>query len=157
MGNVSSRLQLSSPEFESLGKMPRKFTQEGDNISPPLEWTNVPSETRSFAIICHDPDAGVVVMGGYGVPHWVLYNIPADVLYLPEGTDKYTQGINIRKQQGYIGPMPPEGHGQHHYYFWTMALNKELDLKSGLTLWELMHEIEPYVIAMDRLVGLYER
>ena len=77
MGFALSKLQLSSPAFEPRGEIPSKYTGEGEDISPPLQWTNVPDGTRSFALICHDPDAPVVSEGTYGFVHWVLYNISA--------------------------------------------------------------------------------
>ncbi|MDI6615865.1 MAG: YbhB/YbcL family Raf kinase inhibitor-like protein, partial [Syntrophaceae bacterium] len=74
-----------------------------------------------------------------------------------EGCGEYTKGLNDRGKEGYMGPMPPNGHGIHHYYFWIFALDKELKLKAGLTLWQLLKEIEPHVLGMNRLVGTYER
>ncbi len=157
MGFALSKLQLKSPAFEFRDKIPQKHTGEGQDISPALEWTNVPDGTRSWALICHDPDAPLLSQGSYGFVHWVLYNIPGSVTSLPEGTADYTSGLNDAQKEGYIGPMPPEGHGTHHYFFWVLTLNKELNLKPGLTLWQLLEQIEPYVIGMNRLVGIYER
>ncbi|MEX2353450.1 MAG: YbhB/YbcL family Raf kinase inhibitor-like protein, partial [Gammaproteobacteria bacterium] len=76
---------------------------------------------------------------------------------LAEGTDEYTAGVNNFGNPGYGGPMPPEGHGTHHYYFWVLALDREFNLKKGLSLWELLKEIEPALIGMNRLIGTYER
>ncbi|MFO7952177.1 MAG: YbhB/YbcL family Raf kinase inhibitor-like protein [Bacillota bacterium] len=157
MGFALAELQLKSASFESLGVIPQKHTGEGENISPALKWSNAPEGTKSFALICHDPDAPLVSPGSYGFVHWVLYNIPASVTKLPEGTREYTAGINDAQKEGYMGPMPPKGHGQHHYFFWILALDKELELPAGLTLWQLLEKIEPHVIGMNRLVGTYER
>ncbi len=157
MGVALSKMQLKSAVFESRGKIPQKYTGEGEDVSPPMEWTNVPEGTKSFALICHDPDAPMVSPGTYGFVHWVLYNIPGEVTSLPEGAKKSTEGINDFNKEGYNGPMPPEGHGTHHYFFWLFALNKELELEPGLTLWQLLERIEPFVIGMNRLVGAYER
>ena len=74
-----------------------------------------------------------------------------------EGAGDYTQGINDFGKLGYGGPMPPEGHGTHHYFFWLLALDADVDLEPGLTMWELLEKIEPNVIAMNRLVGTYTR
>jgi Raf kinase inhibitor-like YbhB/YbcL family protein len=122
-----------------------------------LEWTHIPDGTRSFALICHDPDAPLVSPGVYGFVHWVLYNIPGSVTGLPEGTADYTRGPNDFNEARYMGPMPPNGHGTHHYFFWLLALNKELNLPAGNTLWQLLEAIEPHVIGMNRLVGTYQR
>lgn len=157
MGFALSELQLKSPAFEPLGKIPSKYTGEGENMSPPLQWTNIPDGTRSFALVCHDPDAPVVSAGTYGFAHWVIYNIPGSVTSLPEGTREYTKGPNGRNKDDYMGPMPPEGHGTHHYFFWLFALDGELILEPGLTLSQLLERIEPNVIGMNRLVGTYQR
>jgi len=150
-------MSLSSPAFEAHRPIPRKYTGEGEDISPALRWKDVPEGTRSFALIVHDPDAPLISPGSYGFVHWVLYNIPGDVREIEEGTDKYTAGHSDFGQNRYGGPMPPNGHGVHHYFFWLIALDQQLNLKPGLTLWELMREIEPHAIGMNRLIGTYER
>ena len=157
MGFALSKMQLKTSAFENRGKIPEKYTGVGEDISPPLEWTNVPEETRSFAVICHDPDAPLVLPGTYGFVHWVLYNIPGSVTSLPEGNKDYTKGVNDMNNKGYNGPNPPEGHGVHHYFWWLLALNKELNLGEGLTQWQLLEHIEPYLIGMNRIVGIYEK
>ena len=157
MGFALSEMQLKSPAFENRGQIPQKYTGYGEDISPPLEWTNVPENTRSFAIICHDPDAPLVLPGTYGFVHWVLYNIPGAATGLAEGVHEYTKGINDLNKEGYNGPKPPPGHGVHHYFWWLLALNEQLDLEAGLTQWQLLERIEPYLIGMNRLVGIYEK
>ena len=157
MGFALSEMQLKSPDFESGNEIPKRYTGEGDDISPPMEWTNVPEGAKSFVLICHDPDAPLVLPGTYGFVHWVLYNIPGEVTGLPEGVNEHTNGINDFKNEGYNGPMPPVGHGTHHYFFWLLALNEQLNLEPGLTLWQLLERIEPHVIGMNRLVGIYKR
>ena len=157
MGFALSNLQLKSPTFKPQCGIPPKYTGEGQDMSPPLQWNNVPDGTHSFALICHDPDAPLVSTGTYGSVHWVLYNIPGSVTGLPENNKEYTNGLNGQNKEGYMGPMPPDGHGTHHYFFWLFALDRELNLESGLTLWQLLERIEPHVIGMNRLVGTYER
>ncbi len=157
MAFALSKLQLKSPAFDQRGKIPRKHTGEGEDLSPALEWAYIPEGTASFAVICHDPDAPLVSPGSYGFVHWVLYNIPGSANNLAEGVKDYTAGINDAQKTGYMGPMPPEGHGIHHYFFWVLALNKELNLEAGLTMAQLLEKIEPHVIGMNRLVGIYER
>ena len=152
-----SKLQLVSPAFEMEGKIPVEYTRFGDNISPALEWNNVPEGTNSFALICHDPDAGMISANIYGVVHWVLYNIPGSVTSLPKGVTEYTKGLHSHNKEGYIGPLPPEGHGTHHYYFVLMALNKEPDLEAGLNMWQLLERIAPHVIGACRLVGTCQK
>jgi Raf kinase inhibitor-like YbhB/YbcL family protein len=157
MGFALSDMQLRSSAFGPGQAIPARHTGEGEDVSPALEWTNAPEGTRSFAVICHDPDAPLVSPGSYGFVHWVLYNIPASVTRLPEGTADHTNGKTDFGKQAYGGPMPPNGHGVHHYFFWVLALDRELDLPPGLTLWQFLDKVEPHVIGMNRLVGTYER
>lgn len=157
MGFALSQMKLTSSAFDALGAIPSRYTGEGADVSPDLSWSGVPDGTRSFAVICHDPDAPLVSPGSYGFVHWVLYNLPASTTSLDEDTNEGTSGKTDFGKTGYGGPMPPEGHGPHHYYFWVLALDASLDLEEGLTLWELLERIEPHVIGMNRLVGTYER
>jgi len=157
MGFALSEMELTSSVFQQRGDIPKIHTAEGEDVSPPLSWTNVPEGTRSFALICHDPDAPLVTPGGYGFVHWVVYNIPASVTRLAEGDNCGTSGINSYGNSGYGGPMPPEGHGIHHYFFWIFALDVESDLASGMSMAEFLAEVEPNVIGMNRLVGTYSR
>lgn len=158
MGFAPSNMQLTSNAFDAVSAIPAKHTGEGTDLSPPLAWSDPPEGTKSFAVICHDPDAPLVSPNGtYGFVHWVLYNIPASVNSLAEGTSEYTGGKTHFGKTQYNGPMPPEGHGTHHYYFWILALDKELKLEPGLTMWEFLEKSEPNVIGMNRLIGTYER
>lgn len=158
MGFALSGLQLTSPAFGPHGPIPKKHTGEGEDVSPPLAWRNAPANASSFAVICHDPDAPLIAPGGtYGFAHWVLYNIPASVSSLPEAVKDYTPGKNDFGKAGYGGPMPPNGHGIHHYYFWLLAIDVDPKLPAGLTMWEFLKRVEAHVIGMNRLVGRYER
>jgi len=157
MGFALSDMQLTSSAFEAGGSIPTRYTGEGEDVSPALSWSGAPDGTRSFAVICHDPDAPLVLPGTYGFVHWVLYGIPASATELPEGVGDYVQGANNFGKPGYGGPMPPEGHGPHHYFFWLLALDSEPDLEAGLTMWELLQKIDSSVIGMNRLVGTYSR
>ncbi len=158
MGFALSELQLSSTAFENGGSIPARYTGEGEDTSPALAWSDVPDGTQAFAVICHDPDAPLVSTAGtYGFVHWVLYNIPGSTRGLEEGSGAFTNGRNDFGNETYGGPMPPNGHGTHHYYFWVMALSENLDLPAGLTLWQLLERIEPVLIGMNRLLGTYQR
>ena len=157
MGFALSNMTLSSPAFRDGEAIPRKFTSEGEDVSPALNWKNVPEGTRSFALICHDPDAPLLAQGSYGFVHWVLYNIPGSATGLDEASDDYTCGVNNFDEEAYGGPKPPEGHGVHRYYFWLFALDDDTHRDFGLTLRELLESIEPHVIGMNRLVGTFER
>jgi len=158
MGFALSDMQLTSESFEQGGRIPSRHTGEGVDVSPQLSWINAPEGARSFAIVCHDPDAPLVSSGGtYGYVHWVLYNLPSDTSTLTEGAKGFTEGNNDFGHTRYGGPMPPNGHGTHQYYFWVFALDEDLKLEPGLSLWELLQRIEPNLIGMNRLVGTYSR
>lgn len=145
-------LRVSSPAFEDHGRIPDRYTGDGENVSPPLEWSGVPEGTRSFAVVVHDPDAPLVD----GFTHWVLYGIPAGTSRLAEGDSGLTAGLNSFGNTGYDGPAPPPGHGPHHYYFWVYALDSEPELESGLDRRTLLGRIEDHVIEQARRVGIFE-
>ena len=157
MGFALSDMKLSSSAFANGGAIPKKHTGEAEDVSPALSWSGAPKGTKSFALICHDPDAPLVKPGTYGFVHWVLYGIPGTAAELPEAADGYVQGVNDFGRAGYGGPMPPPGHGTHHYFFWLLALDAEPDLPAGLTMWQLLERLEPSIIGMNRLVGTYSR
>ena len=144
-------LKLKSPAFDGHGRIPEKHTGDGEDVSPPLEWTGVPEGTKAFAIVCHDPDAPLVD----GFTHWVAYGIPGDANGLDEGGDAVVNGVNSMGEEGYTGPAPPPGHGTHHYYFWVYALDDDLDLAPGLDRRALLEQIEDHVIEQARVIGTY--
>ena len=158
MGFALSEMQVKSDAFEQDGMIPSRFTGEGEDVSPALSWVTPPEDTKAFAVICHDPDAPLVSsQGTYGFVHWVLYNIPGDVSHLDEATGLYTQGVSDFGNAGYNGPMPPNGHGLHRYYFWILALDEAVEIEPGFTMWQLLEKIEPNLIGMNRLTGRYSR
>lgn len=160
MGFALSPMSLSSPVIPAGGPIPARHTGEAEDVSPALSWSDAPEGTRSFAIICHDPDAPLVKpgqSGNYGFVHWVLYNVPGDVDAIAEGAGDYTVGPNDFGNPGYGGPMPPEGHGVHHYFFWVLALDCAPELPEGLDMWQLLQHVEPHLLGMNRLVGTYTR
>jgi Raf kinase inhibitor-like YbhB/YbcL family protein len=117
-------MQLRSSAFSDGGPIPWRFSCEGDDLSPPLQWSNTPAETRSFVALCDDPDAPAGTWH-----HWAAYDIPADRTMLPEGAGRsgggegLKQAINDFGQPGYGGPCPPHGHGPHHYHFRLLAIS----------------------------------
>lgn len=147
-------IRISSPAFEAGGTIPRRHTGEGEDLSPPLEWSGVPEETRELALICDDPDAPMPEP----FVHWVVYKIPADKSGLPEGSAQGAlEGRNSFGNMGYGGPMPPEGHGTHHYHFKVYALGTQLDLAPGLSKEHLLAAMEDHVLEEGELIGTYER
>lgn len=150
-------MKLVSPAFKYGGRIPMKYTCDGDDISPPLRWSGVPNGTESFVLICDDPDAP---MGTW--VHWVYYNIPKNVRSLPESIvpteNPYiggTQGINDFKRVGYGGPCPPMG--THRYFFKLYALKDRLNLPSGLTKEQVLEKIGDHIIGKAILMGIYSR
>ena len=146
-------LKLRSPSVDYHQRIPERHTGDGEDVSPELVWTGVPAGTRAFAIVCHDPDAPLVD----GFTHWVAYGIAGDATGLPEGGGGTRLGVNSAGEAAYMGPAPPPGHGNHHYYFWLYALDAPLDLPAGLTRRRLHEAIEDHVIEQARLVGTYSR
>ncbi len=147
-------IQLSSPAFDPDGPIPQKYTGEGENVSPPLTWGDLPEGTKELALICDDPDAPT----SEPFVHWVLYKIPADRTELPEdSTEGALEGQNDFGETGYGGPMPPEGHGTHHYHFKLYALDGELEVTAGLTKGELLEAMEGHILDQGKLIGTYER
>jgi len=151
-------IQLTSSAFEEGGPIPTKFTCDGEDVSPSLEWTDVPERTASLALICDDPDAPV----GTWV-HWVLYDLPPDTTGLEESVPTSerieglaTQGRNDFKRTGYGGPCPPPGK-PHRYFFKLYALDSRLDLKPGATKKELEKAMKGHILAEGRLMGTYRR
>ncbi len=158
----TTRMNLTCPSFKSGAEIPRRHSQEGENLNPSLEWSHVPAETQEFALICEDPDAPTE----RAWVHWVLYGISPKVTHIPEGMPGVgkidlpvaaLQGENTSGRLGYSGPMPPEGHGRHRYFFRLFALNRKVFLGPGATRDQLLNEIRGHVIAEAVLMGTYER
>jgi hypothetical protein len=145
-------LRLRTPAFKHHETIPERYTSDGEDIAPPLEWSGAPDGTKAFALVVHDPDAPLVD----GFTHWVAYDIPGDATGLPEGGGEAVSGTNSLGNAGYKGPAPPAGHGTHHYYFWLYALDEDLDLPAGLDRRALLTKIEDHVIEQARLVGTYK-
>lgn len=157
LGGKKMEIQISSSAFGHEGFIPQKYTCDGENISPPLSWKNIPSGTKSIAIINDDPDAPV----GTWV-HWVIYNIPPTANGLPENIkpmeklpDGTLQGRNSWGKIGYGGPCPPSG--VHRYFFKIYALDKVLDLKPGATKEELLKAMKGHILAEGQFYGKYSR
>ncbi len=152
------KLTLTSSVFAEGQPIPKKYTCDAENASPPLKWSGAPSNTRSFALIVDDPDAPA----GTWV-HWVLYNIPASLVELPEGVpasdnvlNGAAQGRNDFRQVGYGGPCPPRG-SPHHYDFKLYALDTVPTLKPGASKADLLRVMEGHILAQGQLSGTYRR
>ncbi|MCF6159061.1 MAG: YbhB/YbcL family Raf kinase inhibitor-like protein [wastewater metagenome] len=150
-------IQVKSSAFEEGGMIPKKYTCDGQDISPPLSWSAVPDGTKSIALISDDPDAP---MGTW--VHWVLFNLPADVRELSENIppekvleNGAKQGTTDFKKIGYGGPCPPSG--THRYFFKLYALDTEINLDAGITKKQLLGAMEGHILAEGQLIGKYSR
>jgi hypothetical protein len=151
-------IQITSTAFTDSQPIPAKYTCDGDDVSPPLQWTNAPANTKSFALIADDPDAP---MGTW--VHWVVYDLPPNTSALPENVAKTPtlaggakQGANDFRRIGYGGPCPPPGK-PHRYFFKIYALDTVLNLKPGLTKKELLKVTNGHVLAEGQLMCTYQR
>jgi Raf kinase inhibitor-like YbhB/YbcL family protein len=151
-------LRLTSPAFKDRQRIPSQYTCDSRNISPPLNWTGAPAETKSLALIVDDPDASGAVF-----VHWIVFNMGPTATGLAEDVPKgdaapghARQGKNDVGQIGYGGPCPSPGKA-HRYVFKLYALDTRLDLKAGATKKELEAAMSGHVIARTQFIGVYQR
>jgi len=149
---------VTSTAFRNGEVIPKKYTGDGADVSPPLKWTEPPEGTKSFALICDDPDAP---MGTW--VHWVIYNLPAGVRELPEGVPAQKdlpngarQGVNDFRKIGYNGPAPPRG-SAHRYFFKLYALSSVPNLPAGASKKDLLKAMEGQILGQSQLMGKYKR
>ena len=150
---------VASPAFPNGQRIPPRYSKDGGNVSPPLEWHDAPRNTRSFALVVEDPDAP---KGTFR--HWAIYNVPPAHQGLAEGSGSHSpagslvMGVNDFGNRGYDGPQPPPGHGTHHYHFRLLALDvPELSLPDRASVKDVMDAAHPHVIAETETVGTFER
>jgi Raf kinase inhibitor-like YbhB/YbcL family protein len=151
-------MKLTSDGFADGQPIPKKYTCDGADVSPALQWSGAPAGTKSFALICDDPDAP---MGTW--VHWVIYGLPAALDRLPEKTptdetlpNGARQGLTDFKRTGYGGPCPPPGK-PHHYHFKLYALDIEVALKPRATKQDLLKAMKGHILAEAWLTGIYQR
>jgi Raf kinase inhibitor-like YbhB/YbcL family protein len=154
-------MNLSSPDFETNGAIPSRFTCDGDDLSPALTWSDVPENAESLALIADDPDAPDPKAPRMTWVHWVLYNLPPTLGGLPQGTTTESlptgtrEGKNDWKRTGYGGPCPPIG--RHRYFFKLYALDAMLpDLKTP-TKAQLEEAMRGHVVAQAEIMGTYQK
>jgi hypothetical protein len=150
-------IKITSSAFQDGGLIPAKYTCDGADVSPPLQWDNVPQTAKSIALICDDPDAP---MGTF--VHWVIFGLPAETRQLAEkvAADKTLpsgarQGTSGFGRVGYGGPCPPSG--THRYFFKIYALDTTLDLPAGARKSDLLKVMEGHILGQGQLVGKYKR
>lgn len=153
--------ELASPAFAAGGEIPTRYTCEGDDVAPPLEWRDPPAGTRSFAVIVDDPDAPDPKAPRMTWVHWVLYNIPADIGRLPEAVTARDlppgtgEGLNDWRRTGYGGPCPPVG--RHRYFHKLYGLDTVLEGLARPTKAELEAAMKGHVLGRAELVGTYAK
>jgi len=156
-GGRKMEIKITSSAFEDGALIPAKYTCDGEDVSPPLQWEAVPEGTKSIALISDDPDAPV----GTWI-HWVLYNLPAEVKELAEAVPAdetlpggARQGTTDFGRIGYGGPCPPSG--THRYFFKIYALDTDVDLPRGADKSELREAMQGHILGEGRLMGKYAR
>jgi Raf kinase inhibitor-like YbhB/YbcL family protein len=155
-------LAVQSPAFAPGARIPKRHTADGEGISPPLTWLNVPREAMGLALLVEDPDASTP----NPFVHWVAYNIAPGSEGLPEGIalgDRparpagMRQGASGREARGWVACAPPAGTGPHRYHFELFALDVALDLADGATRGDLAKAMRGHLLATGELVGTYSR
>lgn len=149
--NRSVNMNIVSPAFKNMQPIPRKYTCEGSDISPPLSFSQIPSEAKSLALIVDDPDAP---KGTFD--HWIAWNIPTTTHSLSEGARVPNEGRNGFGVSHYRGPCPPPG-SPHRYFFKIYALDIMLDLPQGSTKDSLEQAMQNHIIGRGELIGTYQR
>ena len=149
-------MKLVSSAFADGAAIPRRFSCDGEDLSPPLQWSGAPEGTKSFVLLCDDPDAP-----GGTWHHWAAYDIPPAVTEFADGAARnknIKQAVNDFRKVGYGGPCPPHGHGPHHYHFRLLALSTDqLQAKASASCRDIEREARKSMIAEAILVGWYER
>jgi Raf kinase inhibitor-like YbhB/YbcL family protein len=152
-------MKVQSDAFQEGEAIPKRYTCDGLDLSPPLKWEAYPEGTKSFVLIMDDPDAPIGTF-----THWIIYDIPAEVNELDEGVPKadsierVKQGMNDFGYVGYGGPCPPKGHGYHRYFFRVYALDVEsLGLPSKATRRQVEERMRGHILGEGSIMGRYRR
>jgi Raf kinase inhibitor-like YbhB/YbcL family protein len=155
-------IDLMSPAFANGARLPERFTADGEGVSPPLVWGQLPPGTASLALLVEDPDAPAL----NPVVHALVWGIPADAGRIPEGAivpdgdgvaDGEDVGLNSSFGEGWLPPDPPPGHGSHDYVFQLFALARRPDLAATPGRSELLEAISGHILASGLLVATYSR
>jgi Raf kinase inhibitor-like YbhB/YbcL family protein len=145
-------MKISSPVFVNLGMIPKLYSCQGQNINPPLEFSDIPEGAESLVLIMDDPDAP---MGTWD--HWILFNIPPTVTSIAQDSipEMATQGLNSWPKNSYGGPCPPQG--THRYFFKLYALDRLLELDDTATKKDVEAAMNGHIIEKTQLIGLYRK
>ncbi len=158
-GGKVGTMTITSTAFTEGAMIPRKYSCDGDSVSPPLAWSGAPGNTQSLALTVIDPDAP----GGTFI-HWVLFNLPPNAKGLPENVPKErtlangaVQGMNSAHTVGYTPPCPPKGNSAHRYYFTVYALDARLNATSDIGYQQLLDLANGHILAQGQVMGRYQR
>ena len=147
-------LTVTSQDFVHGNPLPRSATKDGEGIPPIVAWSGAPENTRSFVLICEDPDAPLPEP----FAHWLVYDIPPVATMLDETTRNTSrEGKNSNLKVGFAPAAPPRGHGSHAYHFQVFALDTELPINPGAGRYELIESMRGHVIAWGEVIGTYDR
>jgi hypothetical protein len=159
-GYVPQTLQLASPDFASMGPLPRSCTADGEGLSPALAWTNVPAEARALVLIVEDEDSPTPVPLVHALAFDLLPEaggVAAGELSGRTGAPHVHVGLSSSLHAGWLPPDPPAGHGTHRYHFQLFALNTPITLPAEPGRAALVTAMLGHVIARGEIVGCYER
>jgi hypothetical protein len=151
-------MKIRSTAFSHEGKIPSKYTCDGENMNPELQISEVPSNAKSLALIMDDPDIPEFVKQKFDITvfdHWILFNIKPDAKKISENTAPGIQGKNSRGEAKYAGPCPPDK--EHRYFFKLYALDISLNLPEGATKEQVLSAMKGHLLAEAGLMGKYER
>jgi Raf kinase inhibitor-like YbhB/YbcL family protein len=149
------KMQLKSSAFENGKRIPKKYSCEGEDISPPLEISGVPENAKSLVLIVEDPDVPERIRRDRLYVHWVLYDIDPATKKIDEGKKVGTLGKTTGGKLNYQGPCPPDR--EHRYFFKLFALDTKLNFPGGKTREEILKAMEGHIVAQTELLGLYEK
>ena len=144
-------MQIESTAFADHQTIPKRYTCDGEDVSPPLNFKDLPKNTKSLVLIVEDPDAPVGTFD-----HWIAWNISPRNLQLVEGTKLEHQGVNGFGSQKYRGPCPPKGPA-HRYFFKLYALDTLLDLPEGSKKAAVEEAMEDHILGRAEVIGMYQR
>jgi Raf kinase inhibitor-like YbhB/YbcL family protein len=144
-------MKVTSPDFEPGGRLDDRHSFGSENVAPRIVVSDVPEGTRELALILHDPDAPLP----HGFTHWLRYGLPAHAGEISSDAVAHRDGVNEFGKRGYGGPMPPVGHGPHHYFFWVYALSEPVAGEPGRL--QFLDEYADRIVAQARVVGVYSR
>ncbi|HEX7724865.1 MAG TPA: YbhB/YbcL family Raf kinase inhibitor-like protein [Candidatus Paceibacterota bacterium] len=146
---IPPTMNLSSPAFKNNGTIPTKYTCDGGDIIPPLQFSDISDEAKTLTLVMEDPDAPSGIFD-----HWVVFNMPLSVTGIEEGVEPQgIRGNNSTGKVGYKGPCPPSG--VHHYIFTLYALDTELPLLEGASKKDILEAMASHIVDRAKWVGLY--